>query len=45
MRDRLTDEKWRKMLSGKEAPKPVPWAKEYAAAKGSYVCAARGGDE
>jgi hypothetical protein len=36
MRDRLTDEKWRELLKGKDAPGRPEWAKTYLSARASY---------
>lgn len=40
MGDRLTDEKWRDLLGGKDAPARPEWAKEYLS-KAGYVCVAQ----
>ncbi len=36
MRDRLTDEKWRELLKGKEAPARPEWTREYLARTTTY---------
>ncbi len=38
MADRLTDEKWRELLKGKDAPAALEWTAEYVAAMASYGC-------
>jgi len=40
MRDRLTDEKWRKLLASKEAPAPLEWTRPYTSTKAVYACPA-----
>jgi hypothetical protein len=39
MNDRLTDEKWRQLLAGKDAPPAPPWTQEYQS-KATYRCQA-----
>jgi hypothetical protein len=41
MKDRLTDETWRKLLQGTEAPSQPEWTKGYRSAKASYLCRPR----
>jgi len=38
MSDRLTDEKWRVILKGKDAPAAPEWTREYVSGNGSYIC-------
>jgi hypothetical protein len=40
MKDRLTDEKWRRLLVEQGSPTETPWTKEYVSRKATYVCAA-----
>jgi hypothetical protein len=40
MRDRLTDEKWRQMLTSKDAPERLSWTSAYLSTKNSYQCQA-----
>jgi hypothetical protein len=36
MKDRLTDEKWREILKGKQPPAPPEWSREYLSPKTRY---------
>jgi hypothetical protein len=42
MKDRLTDEKWRDLLKGKESPARPEWTAEYLSRKTSYTCRSHG---
>jgi hypothetical protein len=37
MQDRLTDEKWREILKGKDAPAQPEWTKAYLSTKSTYT--------
>jgi hypothetical protein len=41
MSDRLTDEKWRTLLKGKDAHSPLEWTREYLSGKAIYTCRVR----
>jgi hypothetical protein len=45
MADRLTDEKWRELLKGPDAPPQPPWTRAYLSARSSYACPAHVEDE